>query len=65
MRYTLLLFLFIFPQIISADTVHISNGKLFNCTLMQSTSNSVPAGALADDSGHYLNDDAGHYLVGQ
>ncbi len=40
----------------------VGNGVMGNGIFLQSA---VPAGALADDAGHYLNDDAGHYLVGQ
>ncbi len=58
----ILLIIFLLCCSIAQGDMIVGNGVMGNGIFLQSA---VPAGALADDAGHYLNDDAGHYLVGQ
>lgn len=64
MKYLILTILLLTPKLVSAD-VFVRGTIFHNAVIVPSMGSSIPAGALADDAGHYLNDDAGHYLVGQ
>jgi hypothetical protein len=55
----LIIFLLLWQGIISADT-HVFNNALLNDIYIDF---GVPAGALTDDSGAYLQDDVGHFLI--